>query len=634
MATIFKDTITQTFLERVRLEPDRAAFWYKPTHPNMGPVNIWKSTSFREFYHQCRFLSYGLRSHLNPKTAQPRVALCSSTRFEWPLIDLAILGAKAITVPLYANSHPSDWALILQQSGTEFLFLESGVQLEKLLTHLESHPEHTHAVKTFCVIDPGFEREAHFNQTKRKDLVVLNLRSLVEAGKNEEPKYPTLFDRTLTELTPQDLFMICYTSGTTGAPKGACLTHENLMSVLKDAAQMLFEDPAFKISPHEQRVLSFLPFSHVLGKVESMAIWCFGWEQYFCEHPDQLVSNMVECKPTILFSVPRVFEKAHEKIRTALKSVSLVKRFSIEAAIRTAQMLQAKLWEGEALTVFEKLQFTSSQVLLKKVFLTRFGGALKTVISGGAALAPEIQKFFWAIGIRILEGYGLTETCAPVSLNTPSHCRPGTVGIPLPEVAIKISSEGEVLIKSKKVFKGYWENPAETKLALQDGWLHTGDLGHIDSQGFLHITDRKKDLIITSSGKNVAPQKIENLARLSPFFGEFFVYGDRKNFLSALITLRREEVIGLASKELILFSEYEELLKHPKIIERVQKELDHLNHSLSPFEQIRKFALLSEDFTIDSGELTPSLKVRRSRVVNKYRETLDRLYETRVSATH
>jgi long-chain acyl-CoA synthetase len=610
MPFIIRKTITETYLERVRATPGAIGFQYKPTHAEAGPVGAWKQVTFRQFNDECRMVSFGLMGlGIGP---QDKVVILSNTRYEWALCDMAILGAAGVTVPIYASNTPDDCCYILNHCEARVAFVEGAKQLEKLLEKRESLPK----LEKIVVFEPS----AMVLAPGRQD--VMTLQALKELGRREEAKEPGRFEKNLAGAKPDDLITICYTSGTTGVPKGAMLSHDNLMSVLEDCMRVL----ARNVEPEREILVAFLPFSHIIGKVESMGTYAFGWRECYAENLDKLMTNLGEVRPTLVFSVPRIFEKAHGRIQAMVETGPAAKRRLFQKAFEAGRRFYEARWRRQKPSVAAAAQYAFFRNLVFRKVSNRFGGRLRFAICGGAPLPREIGEYFQITGISILEGYGLTETCAPVTIMTPEDIRFGTVGRPLPEVTIKIAEDGEILVKSRKVFKGYFKMPKETAEALDGGWFHTGDIGHLDDDGFLHITDRKKDLIITSGGKNVAPQKIENLAKTQKYINQFIVHGDRRNYLSALVTLDREQIIQYANENQILFSEYAELVKNPKIQALVQRAIDDVNSHLASFETIKKFVVLSTEFTIDSGELTPSLKVRRSFIGKKFKPELDSMY--------
>jgi long-chain acyl-CoA synthetase len=625
MPFITKKTITETFLERVRLTPDGVGFQFKPTHEGMGPVGEWKQVTFKEFYQECKWISYGLMSlGLQP---QDRALIVSNTRFEWSLSDMAILGAQAVTVPIYASNLPEDVNYIADHCEAKIAFVEDARQLEKFLEIRKQKPGAFPYLKKWVVFEPS----AMSLGKKYRDQLenILTLQALKELGKREESKNPLRFDQNLQAAKPQDLFTICYTSGTTGVPKGVMLSHDNLMSVLEDCVATI----GLHLDSEKEVVVSFLPISHIFGKVEAMAVYTFGWKQAFAENIDKLMTNIGEVSPTLLFSVPRIFEKAYAKLQATVDNGPALKKKLFYLGLEAGRNYYGALWKKKNPSWKDTIEYQMAKKVVFKKVQERFGGRLKFAVCGGAPLPREIGEFFQITGIQILEGYGLTETCAPVSVNSLEDVRFGFVGKPFPEVSIRIAEDGEILIKSRKVFQGYYKMPTETEKALQKGWFYTGDIGQVDPNGFLQITDRKKDLIVTSGGKNIAPQKIENLAKTHKWVSQFVVHGDRRHYLTALVVLDKDQVIQYANQNQVLFSEYAQLIKHPKVIQLAQNIVDEVNHHLASYETVKKFMILPQDFTVETGELTPSLKVKRNIINQRYRAELDSMYADSVRVT-
>ena len=627
MPFLSPNTISECFLQRVRISPDLVGFQFKPTDHDQYPAETlsktgWKHVNFKSYYDECRLVSFGLIG--SGMKAGDRVAIVSNTRYEWSLCDMAILGASCVTVPVYASNTPDDVAYILEHSESRIAIIEDAIQLKKILDKKAENPALMPHLEKIVVMDraamalAGRAEEGKGFSPKN----ILTLNALKELGKREDAKDPTRFDQNLTSAKPDDLITICYTSGTTGVPKGVMLTHTNLVSCIEDCVNALRKH----LHSEKEVVLSFLPFSHIFGKCESLAVYTFGWRQVFAESIDKLMANMAEIQPTLLFSVPRIFEKAYNKISAMTEGSSPVKKKLFQWAMAAGRDYYQYVWKKQTPPLKSLLVYQAAKQVVFKKISSRFGGNLRFAISGGAPLAKEIGEFFQIVGIQILEGYGLTETSAAVTMSTPEHIQFGTVGRPLQDVTFKLGEDGELWIRSKKIFKAYYKRPEETAQVLQDGWFKTGDVGYIDSEGLIHITDRIKDLIVTSGGKNIAPQKIENIAKAQSWIAQFVAHGDLRNFLTALVVLDREQVIQYANSQQILFSEYKELIKNPQILTLVQKIIDEVNTQLAHYETIKKFVILPNEFTIESGELTPSLKIRRNVVNKRYKAELDSMY--------
>ncbi len=611
-------TITETFLERVKKSPGVIGFQFRPTYPEAGPVGKWKRVTFKEFYQECRLISFGLMA----LGIQPgdRVVIVSNTRYEWALADLAILGARAVTVPVYASSTAQDAQSIIEHSEARVAFVEDLSQLAKLLDLRAESPSRFPRLEKIVVFEPMAVARAQ--RDSRGTQNVLTMQALRELGRREEGRTPLRFEENLRGAQPQDLMTICYTSGTTGVPKGVMLTHDNLMSVLEDCVAVLRR----ALRPEAEVVLAALPFSHIFGKVEALALYTFGWRCVFSENTSQWMNDLLEIQPTLIFAVPRLFEKIEAKIRLQVEAGPVGRKRLFDWAMHAGRRYYSAIWAQRRPSVRDAVEYRAARKLVFRKVASVFGSRLKFAICGGAPLSRDLGECFQIMGVKILEGYGLTETCAPVAFNCVEDTRFGVVGKPLPEVAIKIAEDGEILVRSRKVFAGYYRMPEETQQVLVDGWFHTGDVGSLDAEGFLRITDRKKDLIVTSGGKNIAPQKIENLAMNQKVIQHLVVIGDRHHYLTALLTLDRDAVIRYANENHIFFSEFSELIKNLKIINWVQKMVDEVNRSLAPYETIKKFVILPHEFTVAGGELTPSLKIRRKWISQKYQSEVESLY--------
>ncbi|OFZ82184.1 MAG: hypothetical protein A2583_07705 [Bdellovibrionales bacterium RIFOXYD1_FULL_53_11] len=608
MPRIIENTVTGTFLKRVQETPDLVGFQHK-TGKN------WAQVTFKQFHDQCKLVSLGL-SELGVKPGET-AAIMSNTCFEWALCDMAILGASAITVPIYASNSAGEAAFILNHSEARVVFVEDEKQLEKIIEKRGTLPKLLKVV----VMKTASAGSISYQGTNDFFITIDILKSI---GLARSEKDPDGFRQRLISARKDDVLTICYTSGTTGVPKGAMVTHDNMMSVLEDAGAAL--GPSLVIDG--EIMLTFLPFSHILGKVEEMGTYAYGWRECYAQNLGSIMMDIAEVRPTMLFAVPRIFEKAYTRINALANSGPPLKRKLFAWAVKTGKSHLFPVRPGIIQKLFSGVLYALARNIVLDKIKNKFGGNVKYAICGGAPFAREIGEFFRVAGILVLEGYGLTETCAPVSFNGPDSVRFGSVGKPLADVRIRIAEDGEICIKSRKVFKGYFKMPAETADVLVDGWLQTGDIGHLSKDGYLHITDRKKDIIITSGGKNIAPQKIENLAKPFTLINHLVVHGDKRHFLTALVTLDKEETLKFAKLNQIAFNEYQELANSVKLRESIQKAVDQINAQLATFESIKKFTILPNEFSVETGELTPSLKIKRNVVTKKFQTELDGLYNT------
>ncbi|MBI2606940.1 MAG: long-chain fatty acid--CoA ligase [Deltaproteobacteria bacterium] len=597
-------TITQSFLDKVRAAPGRQVFHWKEG-------TDWKAMTWKEYYDEVRFIALGLVD-LGIQ-AGDKGCILSNTRVEWAQADMAILGTRGVTVPIYPSSTAEDSAYIANHCEATFLFAEDNKQLEKILS-VRSHLPHLKAIIVFNLIG------APSNADEKN---VLSLSALKELGKRAAARdSEDSIAKNMLELKPSDVCTICYTSGTTGVPKGVVLTFDSLASEVED-----IENVMGGFFSENDVILSFLPLSHIFGKVEGMAVYHFGWKVYYAESLEKLFINIAEVRPTLLFAVPRVFEKAYVRIKAAIDEASAARRRIFDRALSAGRAYHEKIWTGRHPSLIERARYEIARSVVFKKIYAKFGGRLRLCIAGGAPLPRDIGEFMQIIGIAILEGYGLTETCAAVTLNPLKRPRFGTIGRPLPEVACRIADDGEILVKSRKVMRGYYKNDEATREVIgPQGWLRTGDIGVIDDDGYVRITDRKKDIIVTSAGKNIAPQKIENISKAHKYVSQIMVYGDQRNYLTALVVLDHEETVKYAKEHNILFSEYSELVKNLKILALVQSIFDDVNSKLASHETIKKFKILHNEFSIETGELTPSMKIRRRFCSEKYRNELDSLY--------
>ncbi len=598
----YSKTISEAFLKRCKHNVNKVGFRYKKN-------GEWHSVTFGEQFNTIRNIACGLMRLGVAKG--DKVSIMANTAIEWGQFDIAILGCGGITIPIYPTNTPEDVQYIINHSEVKLVFVDNYPNLVKLAGISKNCPNLKTVVVNFDV-DGGV----------KADFQIVPWREIHDEGLNHQAKLAAQFEKNLSSTKPDDVFTICYTSGTTGLPKGAVLPHSCMHSTMEDVYKALFLPGHLNENEH---MLSFLPMSHIFGKWESMTPYYYGWTQSFAESIDALVGNLGEERPTLWIAVPRVFEKAYAKIIQMVNESPAARQKVFKWAVATgAKYLQEKAKGSASLTT--QVQYTLAKKLVFQKIANRFGGNLRLCVSGSAPLAQVIQEFFHMAGVPIYEGYGLTETCAPVAVNTPGANKFGTVGKVLPEVLVKIAEDGEILIKSQKNFREYYKNPEATAEAIRDGWFYTGDIGHLDGDGYLKITDRKKDLIKTAGGKFVAPQKIENAAKSFSLLNQIVVYGDQKPYCVALITLQQEAVIQYAKEHGIIFGEYADLLKKEEIKKLVAGVIEELNSKLAKWETIKKYHVIPRDLTVESGELTPSLKVKRKFLSEKFKKEIDAIY--------
>ncbi len=596
-------TICEAYVRRTKTSPTKVGFRFKKS-------GEWKDVTFAEHFETTKRLACGL-IHSGVKKGD-RVCILAQTSLFWSQFDLAALCAGGITVPIYPTNTPEDSAYIINHCEASVLFVDDFKSLQKVAALAKDCPRLKKVIVNF---------ELRSDDVKAP-FEIISWHALYDLGLNQERALGARVDANLAETKPEDVFTICYTSGTTGLPKGVVLAHSAMASVMEDVEKILHDSTS-----ENEYLLTFLPMSHIFGKFESMTPYFFGWTISFAESIDSLVANLAEVRPTVWIAVPRIFEKVYSKIMLQVSEAPATRRKIFQWALGVGRkMLEAKV-KGRRPSLALMLQNEAAKKLVFSKISDRFGGRLKICVSGSAPLARNIQEFMFIVGVPVFEGYGLTETCAPVAVNTPEHLKFGSVGKLLPEVLARIAEDGEILIKSAKNFREYYHNPEATKEALKDGWFYTGDIGHIDSEGFLFITDRKKDLIKTAGGKYIAPQKIENMAKAYPILSHLVIYGDQKPFAVALITLNQEFVIQHAQANGILYGEYSELIKNEKIQALVADGIAKLNSHLAKYETVKRYIVLPKEFTVEDGDLTPSMKVKRKQICEQYKTELEALYE-------
>ena len=568
----------------------------------------WQSIAASELVTQVRYAAMGLYS-LGVR-AGDRVGLLSENRPEWTIADFATLATGAADVPVYSTQAPKQIEFILENAGVEVLFVSTSSQYERIREEL------TRLTKLRCIVT--------FDSWNLDDSRALGFDELTRRGKELDSREPQLYNTLQASVSPDTLATLIYTSGTTGEPKGVMLSHGNIVSNVLASSKILPVDS-------QSVVLSFLPLSHIYERSTFYLYLTSGAQIYYCDHIDSVRDYLIEVRPHYLTSVPRLFEKIYSKAMDKAEKKGAVSSRIAHWAVDVAQEWAEAKSRGRQISGVLGLKHAIASRLVFSKWREATGGRIKCFISGGAPLSSELARVFYGAGLPILQGYGLTETSPVITANSPDHNRLGSVGRVLPGVSVRIAEDGEILCSGPSVMSGYYKNPGETERALERGddgkvWLHTGDIGHFDEDGFLYITDRKKDLLKTSGGKYIAPQPIENAIKQSRFVNQVVVVGDQRKFPAALIVPQKDLLESYAQLKGIEHQSVDDLLNDPKVLDLFRRQVEKYTQDLSHFEKIKAIALLGNELTIEAGELTPTLKVRRRVVTEKYKDIIDRLY--------
>jgi long-chain acyl-CoA synthetase len=567
--------------------------------------DVYKGITYQEMKAETDLFGYGL-VELGLKK-NDSVALISENRPEWVYADFAMQMLGIINVPLYPSLTSDSIEYILNDSESKAIIVSTGFQLNKVLKIIKNC-KHLKQIIIF---------NEHEDGDGQSDIITF--KQVQEKGKDHKKKNPELLKKTSGEIKENDICTIIYTSGTTGEPKGVILTHKNIISNVNAALEIfpITKDDIF---------LSFLPLCHIFERMAGYyTAFAAGCTIYYAESIEKVATNLHEAKPTLMTSVPRLFERIQSRILKNVESQSVTKQKIFYWALEIGRQFVAAKKKGSVPLVLSAKHKIADKLVFKKL-RERTGGRLRFFISGGAALSKELGEFFESAGIQIVEGYGLTESSPVIAANRPDDYKFGTVGKPLPGVEVKIASDGEILARGPNIMKGYYKKTKETEETVIDGWLHTGDIGVFDSEGFLMITDRKKHLFKTSAGKYIAPTPIENIFLSSKYIDQFVLIGDRRMFLSALIVPDYEALKEYADAHKISYASESELTSNEKIYKLIEDDMSKLQKKLANYERVRKFALLDKPFTIETGEITPSLKIKRKVVEEKYNYLIEQMY--------
>ena len=596
------ETVPQIFKRSVQKYGDRVALRKKD-------LGLWHDISWNEYYAKARYVGSALISMGLQKA--DCVSIIGDNCPEWAIIDLGIQCAGGVAVGVYSTNAWPQVEYVIQNSESRFFFVENEEQLDKWLHFRDKAP----LLRKVIVWD--LEGLRHF-----EDPMVMTYDDLLDLGRKVVEREPDLFDNRMAEVTPEDLSVLIYTSGTTGPPKGAMLTHRNVTWMGQAIDN---ENPAYDTD----EVLSFLPLCHIFERLFSVfGQITHGYTVNFIENLDTVTDNMREISPTVGYAVPRIWEKYLSAVYIKMSDATWFKRLVFGLALKIGQKRATLMMNFKPIplylgVLYQLAYFTVFRKLKEKLGFDR----LRVAYSGAAPISPDVLHFFQSIGINLIEGYGQTEGTGVTCVSRIGKVKFGTVGPPLQGTEVKIAEDGEILVKSPAVFKGYYKNPEATNEALKDGWLYSGDVGELDEDGYLKITDRKKDIIVTAGGKNITPQYIENKLKASSYINDAVIIGDNRRFITSLIMIDEDNVVKYAQDNKIQFSTYKDLTESPEIISLIQGEVDKVNETLSRVEQVKKFTLLPKKLYEEDGEVTPTMKVKRKYVNEAFTDLIETMYK-------
>ena len=590
-----QNTVPKAFWFHVKQKPESVANWQKLN-------GVWEPQTWQEYGALAKQIGLALKSSGMEKA--DKISILSQCRMEWVACDMGIIGMGGITAPIYHSNTPEQVQYIVEHSEAKFIFLENQEQLDKMLKIWNRLPN----VKKIIVFDSYVPKDIPN---------VTTLNKFIQTGVDDDS-----FEEHIEESDPNDAISFIYTSGTTGNPKAGVISNSNVISSIEHLPEML------DISQNDLTV-AYLPLAHIAERLLGHFLkLVYGNQTAFAESIEDMPNNVRQVGPSIFFGTPRVFEKFYAKIATAISDATSFQKKIYHWAISIGK--EISISDGSN-SFFLKSKGWLAKFLIYNKIMDIFGGRIRYMISGAAPISPDIINFFKWMNITILEGYGMTETTGIISINLPHAVKIGSVGKPYPNTKIKIAEDGEICVMAPQNIKNYFNNKDATDRLLESNnsgnyWLRTGDVGYIDDDGYLFITDRKKDILITAGGKNVAPQYIENLLKTIPYVSQSMVYGDAKPYLTALITLDDDEITKFARDRKILYQDLSDLSQKRVVVQLINNEIQFINEKLPSYETIKKFKILEEDFDQDKDELTPTFKVKRKVVIDNYKILLESMY--------
>ena len=571
-------------------------------------LGIWRSTSWDELGRTVREVGMGLVAlGFEPGDV---ASIQSNTNREWLCADLGVLGAGGVANGIYPTDAAAQVEYLLGDSASRFVFVEDEEQLDKVLEVREQLPR----LERIVVFDMEGLREL-------RDARVVSLEVLRGLGRDYDAQHPGLWEQRIAARRLDDLAILVYTSGTTGKPKGAMISHRNIL-VTVDGYQA-----AFPQGPLDER-MCFLPLCHIAERLggEYHGLYS-GAVLNFVENPETVPENVREIAPTVIIAVPRVWEKFYSAVLIRLKEGSTLQRWAYDLAIGAGRRVATLREEGKPVPLALRLGFRLARVLVLDNVRKAIGThRARVLVTGAAPISPDLVRWYLALGLEMVELWGQTESCGAITANPLGRVKPGSIGVQMPHAQVQVSPEGELIARGPSIFMGYLNQPDKTAETLKDGWLHTGDVGRVDTEGYFYITDRMKDIIITAGGKNITPSEIENQLKFSPYVTDAVVIGDRRPYLTALVMIDHENVEKYAQDQSIPFSNYASLCRRPEIQQLIQGEIERVNGLFARVEQVKKFRLIENKLTAEDEELTPTMKLKRRLVHEKYRDLIESMY--------